>query len=397
MIDLRQGDVLEVLRGMPDNSVHMVVTSPPYYALRDYGVHGQIGLEATPDEFIAKLVDVFREVKRVLRHDGSCWVNMGDSYAASSQARDKVFGNPEFNGTRPSRAATSIPAKSTPSGLKPKDLMMMPARLAIALQADGWWLRSDIIWCKRAPMPESVTDRPTSAHEHIFLLTKSERYFYDADAVRTKSNTEAGLSWEERKALGAGKNAGVSWRQDVSVGYAGTLGDGVGANMRNFWLLSPEPYPDAHFATFPTEIPRRAIKAGTSAHGVCAECGAPWRRVVEDTPEYAALKASKPWTGGGSAGSKSMTEGYGANKHASATRAQITTGWQPTCKHTDAPVVPATVLDPFNGSGTTGLVVLELGRRYVGIELNPQYVELTRRRLMNELPLLAYGALEGAA
>lgn len=198
MIRILEGDCREVLRTLPDASVQCVVTSPPYYGLRDYGVAGQLGLEATPDAYIATMVEVFREVRRVLRPDGTCWVNMGDSYASGTKGSGgtgkstlMMDGREEMKriatADRSNAAAKFEPRRFDMGGAKPKDLLMMPARLALALQADGWWLRSDIIWAKPNPMPESVTDRPTNAHEHIFLLTKSARYFYDADAVREEA------------------------------------------------------------------------------------------------------------------------------------------------------------------------------------------------------------------
>ena len=255
------GDALTVLRELPDESVHCAVTSPPYYALRDYGVDGQMGLEETPAEYITNMVAVFREVRRVLRSDGTCWLNIGDSFAD-------------------------------------KQLQMIPARLALALQDDGYYLRSDIIWHKTAPMPESVTDRPTSAHEHVFLLSKRANYFYDSEAV-SEPNSESSGGWQGRArrgllkshAQGFGGNGETSQFDRNGNGAEGRGGvaaqNPAGRNQRNVWTLGPDPSPEAHFATFPREIPRRAILAGTSEHGVCAACGAPWERVVErfiDTP-----------------------------------------------------------------------------------------------------------------
>jgi len=267
------GDVRERLRDLPDDSVHCVVTSPPYFNLRDYNVPGQIGLEPTLAEYIATMVDVFREVRRVLRPDGTCWLNIGDSYHTDSPVRKSSA--EAFSATwDPSQTASrgGLRKSAAKSGtFKNKDLMMVPARLAIALQDDGWWLRSDIIWAKKAPMPESVTDRPTSAHEHIFLLTKANKYFYDADAVREP--------WE------SGRDDMRTKGVRTGLGYLGSsidnsckdaeFGDGarvngespLGRNLRNVWTLSPEPFPEAHFATFPTEIPRRAIKAGCPEGG----------------------------------------------------------------------------------------------------------------------------------
>ena len=190
--ELLQGDCLDVLRTLPDKSVHCCVTSPPYFGLRDYGVDGQIGLEQTPDEYVAKLVDVFREVKRVLRDDGTLWLNLGDSYFSTTKGSGGS--NPEtspkqaWKGVENGQGFTPRKISAGNSDLKPKDLIGIPWRVAFALQADGWYLRSDIIWAKGNPMPESVTDRPTKAHEYIFLLSKSERYFYDAEAIKEDAN-----------------------------------------------------------------------------------------------------------------------------------------------------------------------------------------------------------------
>jgi DNA modification methylase len=259
-VTLYNRECLAGLRELPDQSVQTCVTSPPYFGLRDYGNPEQIGLEPTPDLFVAKMVEVFREVKRVLRNDGTLWLNLGDSYASSSSAGDKVFGNPEFNANRPSRAATKTAAKTVPPGLKPKDLIGIPWRVAFALQADGWYLRQDIIWAKLNPMPESVTDRCTKAHEYIFLLSKSARYFYDAEAVkedvltrersREKFNGESAVDTKKR---GWGSHCGTS---------------SLGRNRRSVWNVATQPYAEAHFATFPPDLITPCILAGSPVDGV---------------------------------------------------------------------------------------------------------------------------------
>jgi len=261
------GDVRERLRDLPDDSVHCVVTSPPCFKLRDSNVPGQIGLEPTLAEYIATMVDVFREVRRVLRPDGTCWLNIGDSYHTDSPVRKSSA--EAFSATwDPSQTASrgGLRKSAAKSGtFKNKDLMMVPARLAIALQDDGWWLRSDIIWAKKAPMPESVTDRPTSAHEHIFLLTKAPRYFYDADAVREPYNPDSLSRYDSPMQHVEAQNRQPDrerQRENAKVDP-----NPLGRNQRNVWTLGPEPFPEAHFATFPTEIPRRAIKAGCPEGG----------------------------------------------------------------------------------------------------------------------------------
>jgi DNA modification methylase len=258
-IRLIGGDCREVLATLPADSVHCVVTSPPYYGLRDYGVVGQIGLEATPDAYLAEMVRVFREVRRVLRPDGTCWVNMGDSYASTpSGSFDKGgrgSGALEGGGFRSNKAFSTIG-----SGAKAKDLLMMPARLALALQADGWWLRSDIIWHKPNPMPESVTDRPTSAHEHVFLLAKAARYFFDHDAIRepvSPNNDLRGI----RVPLMDGYNGD---RARNGPTQATRVYESIkGAACRNVWTIATAPYSEAHFATFPPALAERCIRAGT--------------------------------------------------------------------------------------------------------------------------------------
>lgn len=259
-------------------SVQCVVTSPPYWGLRDYGVPGQLGLERTPEEYVEKMVAVFREVRRVLRKDGTVWLNLGDSYAHSSSGSDvrnvggfqgeQIRANPKMADAYQTRK------KDLPDGLKPKDLVGIPWRVAFALQADGWWLRSDIVWAKPNPMPESIRDRPTRAHEYIFLLTKSERYYYDQDAIREP------LADPEALARIAAQ----------------------GANARTVWTIPTEPYPEAHFATFPTELARRCILAGTKEGDLVLDpfAGSGTTLLVADTlgrlsvglelnPEYVAL------------------------------------------------------------------------------------------------------------
>ena len=388
------GDCRKVLRDLPDESVHCVVTSPPYWGLRSYGGdEGMIGLEPTFEEHLVNLVAVFSEVWRVLRSDGTLWLNYGDAYSGSpprvaygDQADNSVIEN-----KRKSKAI---------AGLKPKDLMMMPARVAIALQADGWWLRSEIIWHKPNPMPESVTDRPTNAHEKLFLLTKSARYFYDAEAVRVRGGNGwhgdfAARSSERRDTQGLG-----SLRGQYAKPYEGNEGkdfadtgaqdarsvksrivEGVrngtitGANLRNVWTIPTHSYKDAHFATFPPKLVEPCIKAGTSERGVCGECGAPWTRQVDTVK-------------GGPVRTRNRRE-VGREETAAGFPQEIrhtTTGWAPTCDH-KAATVPGTVLDPFAGSGTVGQVALSHGRSFIGVEINPEYVEMGKRRTDTVAPL----------
>jgi DNA modification methylase len=307
---LLTGDVRERLAELPDASVQCCVTSPPYWGLRDYGTDGQLGLEPTPAAYVASLVAVFREVGRVLRDDGTLWLNLGDSYCGGGgyapDAPSNLAGSKQ---TTIGGACKTTAATKTPSGLKPKDLVGIPWRLAFALQADGWYLRSDIIWNKPNPMPESVTDRPTKSHEYVFLLTKSARYFYDAEAVREEGPTytrkAGGYKGFDKTHIGMNQKGGMADKDTTTVGR----------NCRSVWTITTQPYPDAHFATFPEALPERCIKAGTK--------------------------------------------------------------------------LGDTVLDPFAGSGTTGQVAVQLGRSFIGIELNADYADLARTRIGGAAPLFA--------
>lgn len=360
------GDVLEGLAQIPEASIHCAVTSPPYWGLRDYGVEGQIGLEATPEEFVAKMVEVFAAVRRVLRDDATLFVNIGDSYA-----NDAKWGG-QSGAKNYTSAAGGYSRDRKATGLKPKDLCMMPWRVALALQADGWYLRSVIVWHKRSPMPESVTDRPTSSWEPIFLLAKSDRYFYDAEAVKEKSESTGGASFGKVDHAEAAAAAGQGVRRYERPDYRE-----IGRNQRNVWTLSAEPYPEAHFATFPSEIPRRAIKAGTSEKGACPACGAPWTRVVEKWHENPGNRS----TNGRKSATKDTGDLGGCGYDVRLETRSKTTGWAPGCDCNAGEPVPCVVLDPFLGSGTTVATARELGRHGVGIELNPTYADLARVRI----------------
>ena len=373
-----QGDVLTVLARLPSDHFHAVVTSPPYLGLRDYGVEGQIGLEPTPELFIAKMVSVFAAVRRVLRPDGTLWLNLGDSYVAN---RGNTEANPGYD-NKAAHGGANLAIKQFTMPGKPKDLIGIPWRVALALQADGWWLRSDIIWHKPNPMPESVTDRPTKAHEYVFLLTKAARYYYDAEAVKETtefSNTHSRgtkLSPPKEAAGVAAGNGHKGWTQS-------TLDPVSSRNLRDVWTIPSQPYPEAHFATYPEALVEKPILAGTSEKGCCAECGNPWIREV---------KAS-----GGTIGrswhdhESDLEVGQRAENAAKGGHGYKveTLGWRATCTH-DAAVVPCTVLDCFLGAGTTLVVARRLGRSGIGIELSPEYVKLAEKRL--EAVPLAFGA-----
>lgn len=454
------GDALARLRELPAGSVHCVVTSPPYWSLRDYGtgrwvggdpacehkktrwkpglgrngrgdgagctnwglddvrptryrnrtrcscgaelVDAQLGLEATPEEYVARMVAVFREVRRVLRDDGTLWLNMGDCYASSPPGNQNGVGD-----SSTLRGASGATYRDT---LKPKDLVGIPWRLALALQADGWWLRRDIIWAKGVSfcaaysgsiMPESVEDRPATSHEYLFLLTKSARYFYDGEAVREVGVLAAGT----RSAKGSADRRGMRGVNARPPEYA--VADGT-RNLRSVWAIATRPFPDAHFATFPPALVEPCVKAGTSERGCCPKCGVPWVRQVERGALASAdgTKATyRPTKGSDDQRVKGRSDGRTPNH----SRARATTGWQPSCEcgggagglgdaveaRPYAPV-PCVVLDPFLGSGTTALVANGLGRDAVGIELSGEYVKLATKRLRDAFGMFAHVEVEVA-
>ncbi len=259
------GDALAELRNLPPDSVDCCVTSPPYWGLRDYGVDGQIGLESTPAAFIDRLVDVFREVRRVLRPDGTLWLNLGDCYATGA---GKVGDHPGGGEQGANWAgAKTQPNRMSIAGLKPKDLVGMPWRVAFALQADGWWLRQDIIWAKPNPMPESVTDRCTKAHEYVFLLTKSERYHFDAEAMAEPAGRPGGSGNKERRPASA-RGVPVDTGGKSAGGVAGSVPwQGATRNKRSVWTVATQPFKEAHFATFPPALIEPCIMAGCRVGG----------------------------------------------------------------------------------------------------------------------------------
>jgi DNA modification methylase len=304
-VTIRHGDCREVLRTLPDESVHCCVTSPPYFGLRDYGVAGQIGLEPTPDAFIEELVLVFREVRRVLRADGTLWLNLGDSYNNRTRVRASSHQpglNGVVDGTWAGTAASGGVRMSNMPGLKEKDLIGVPWLAAFALRADGWYLRQDIIWSKPNPMPESVTDRCTKAHEYIFLLSKSARYYYDAKAIAEVADT-AGQTRVTVDHGGGGYQAAAAGRKPSGNQVPGTVVvRAENRNKRSVWNVATQPFTEAHFATFPPDLIEPCIKAGCSVRGVVLDPfgGAGTTGLVADrlgrdailielNPEYAAI------------------------------------------------------------------------------------------------------------
>lgn len=376
------GDCIERLKELPDRSVQMCVTSPPYFGLRDYGVGGQIGLEETPDAYIAKMVEVFREVRRVLADDGTTWLNIGDSYA-STGGHSSIGSTSQRTGRSNVDVQNARKGYAGGDGIKTKDLIGIPWMLAFALRADGWYLRQDIIWHKPNPMPESVRDRCTKAHEYIFLLSKSDRYFYDAEAVKEPavSDHASGNGFD-------GRQGGAEYMpMSGGTGTREQWMPGGKRNRRSVWTINTRPYKGAHFAVFPPSLVEPCILAGTSERGHCPGCGARHARVTERETSFEGgsgkagrtadeVNASGKHIGGVHGGNKNLKLGPVVSTN--------TTGWRATCDCGLDPV-PDAVLDPFNGSGTTGQVAIEHDREYVGVELNPEYLDLTRRRLESAL------------
>jgi DNA modification methylase len=383
------GDCRDIMAAMPADSVDCVVCSPPYWGLRDYGVPGQLGLEPTLGEHIATMVDdVFEHVRRVLKPTGTLWLNYGDSYAASingrAAAETKALGNDD-------RTFRDKPFGTIGGVLKPKDLCMVPNRIAIALQEAGWWVRSEIIWHKPNPMPESVRDRPTSAHEKIWLLAKSERYYYDAEAIAEEAIGVDG---------GAPLKAQDKDRGPFANGNSGLANGWLSSatrNKRNVWTIPSHPFADAHFATFPPALVEPCVLAGCPEK-VCAKCGKPWvrqleRTTIRDLADAIGKRDERPSARAYAAVANSTQRidersGLGICFNGPTTAQVRTIGFAPSCQ-CNANIIPGTVLDPFGGSGTTGLVADRLGRNAILIELNQKYAAMAQNRITDDAPLFA--------
>lgn len=487
------GDCRHVLAQLPANSIHCVVTSPPYWGLRDYqippdvwggdaacehewitreyylqrhsdggdagnlrgsrrnqtatrmgrqaegtcrhcgGWRGVLGLEPLHDCgawawgggpcnvcYVCHMRVVFAEVWRVLRDDGTLWLNLGDSYYGGKGRSSQAWSTKHQDRETLQKAHHQITDKGETrpqdlpiDGLKPKDLAGIPWRVALALQADGWYLRMDMIWHKLNPMPESVTDRPTKAHEYIFILAKSRHYFYDALAISEPAQEWTGQAARfERDGKGSDfvipgqgyaqhrpnrpkrKNDGTGYGGDGSkirhhVGNSLNRPDGR-RNRRSVLTTATKSYKEAHFAVFPPALPKLCIQASTSEYGCCRQCGAGWERTVERTPMVVRPGPSRQ------ARSQNGQMRTQINGTMTSPPTAEHTGWQPTCRCDAGTPIPCTVLDPFGGSGTTGLVADRLGRDAILIELNEEYAEMARRRIAADAGMFANVSTEAA-
>ena len=457
------GNALEVLPTLPAGSVHCVVTSPPYWGLRDYkipptvwggdpgckhewgagltkrggggqpgdktrwqhtgeGIKGHptasagsfcrcgawlgcLGLEPTPALYVEHMVQVFREVRRVLRDDGTLWLNLGDTYHGGGGGN---YGNGISVASQHGQHLTNVRNRMKIPGLKPKDLVGIPWRVAFALQADGWWLRSEIIWHKPNPMPGSQDDRPTTAHEQVFLFSKKARYFFDMEAVKEPAkcqNDHDSIESRKQRALSvtAGKTRPTAEKNGIRPAVRENRRDSSGdrvhgnlpgrddggrarngpgqetRNLRSVWTITTQPSSEPHFAMFPEALVTPCIKAGTSEHGVCPACGAPWKRIVRTT--YVKNRPSAGEDPRSRADDRlADARGKGGWQGNNLLRIDKTIGWRPTCDCGREDRVQATVLDPFGGMDTVGVVCEKLGRRHIAIELNPNYAERGNRR-----------------
>lgn len=394
------GDALAWARSLPPDSVHCVATSPPYWGLRDYGVEGQLGLEPTVGEYVEKLVALFRELRRALHPSGVLWLNLGDTYATGAGSARRPGGTRSGKHTAAIEAAAvprSQPNRMRQPGLKPKDRVMVPARVALALQDDGWWLRDEVVWHKPAPMTLSVTDRTTPAHEMVYLLAKRRRYFFDPEAIKEPSASACPPMPRAGGWAKGGRHDAVSHNRPGRLSGSEPTGEAVPATRRkrSVWRVATRPYKGAHFAVFPPELVEPMVLAGTGAAGVCPACGEPWRRLTKRTrrptrpgKDTKCLEKSDGdvRTAGTLGWNRPQVIGNrDPMRHCTLTE---TVGWEPGCGCGAGEPVPAVVLDPFAGSGTTLMVAARFGRRAVGCELNPDYLPLVRGRMATVTPNL---------
>jgi DNA modification methylase len=431
-IKILKGDCLETLKSLDEQSINTCVTSPPYWGLRDYGtgewVGGdpdcphmrttkiskdtatghkamyeqgnvvgdaiykskcpkcgsvrkdkQLGLEETPEEFVENLVRVFKEVKRVLRDDGTVWLNLGDSYYNYRPGKGQALSKQSVSNTDQDLPQDCARRGNKIAGLKEKDLVGIPWRVAFALQADGWYLRQDIIWHKPNPMPESVRDRCTKSHEYIFLLSKNPKYYYDNEAIK-----------EDAKSAGK-KSDGFKGRQGGAEYHA--TGGGIGSeekiynkkNKRSVWTITTKPYKEAHFATFPTELIEPCVLAGCPEE-ICVDCGKPYKRVMQK-PKQLEIERNKR------SGLDDRKVGGVLDKY-NRENPPIDLGLQKQCDCETNETKGGTVLDPFGGSGTTGVVASKHNRNAVLCELNEGYIDIAEKRLNDGFDIFSSDGLE---
>lgn len=446
---LYAGDSLTVLKELPSESVDCIISSPPYFGLRNYQtatweggikdcdhianpnatkkmgnpefnenrpsreatktagyykdvcpkcgairIDKQIGIEKMPEEFVAKLVEVFHEAKRVLKDSGNLWLNLGDSYAGSwgnsgnrpeldgkmGSQRERKTGYVSHNGYDNYRERT--PTSYKLDGIKPKDLIGIPWAVAFALRNDGWYLRQEIIWEKLNPLPESVNDRCSRSHEHVFLLAKNRKYFFDNEAIK-EPIAESSRARQKRGTSGVHKNVnGAPGQTPHSMNkpreYDKERIVSETRNKRSVWSTATSPSRSNHYASFPSNLISPMILAGTSEKGCCSQCGKPVVRMVETQNNWEERKARGEPIRHGTSGVSSFDVSVGGFESSSKT-----IGWEPTCD-CGKPFVPCVVLDPFVGSGTTAAVAKYLGRRYIGIDLKEEYLDISKNRLKQE-------------
>ena len=364
-------DVLRGLQCLPDNYIDMIITSPPYWGLRNYNdEEKQLGMEDTPEEFVDNLVKVFREVKRVLRDDGTVWLNLGDSYSSGGRTtttNQSLRGDKDYGVTRPK------PSK----GIKPKDLIGIPWRVALALQQDGWYLRQDIIWHKPNPMPESVKDRCTKAHEYIFLLSKNVKYYFDNEAIKEDSKYHGK---DKRSDKGNIRYEGKRTSNKDTKAQQSFVTINPKKNKRSVWTITTKPFKGAHFATFPMDLIEPCVLAGCPEK-ICVGCGKPYERVMQ-RPKQLEVDRNKR------SGLDDRKVGGVLDKY-NRENPPIDLGLQKQCDCETNETKAGTVLDPFGGSGTTGIVAVNHNRHAVLCELNQEYIDLAKERIEKQAGFLA--------
>ena len=370
-INILQGDCIETLQKLDDKSINTCITSPPYWGLRNYNdEEKQLGMEDTPEEFVDNLVKVFREVKRILRDDGTVWLNLGDSYSSGGRTtttNQSLRGDKDYGVTRPK------PSK----GIKPKDLIGIPWRVALALQQDGWYLRQDIIWHKPNPMPESVKDRCTKAHEYIFLLSKNPKYYFDNEAIKEDSKYHGK---DKRSDKGNIRYEGKRTSNKDTKAQQSFVTINPKKNKRSVWTITTKPFKGAHFATFPMDLIEPCVLAGCPEK-ICVDCGKSYERVMQ-RPKQLEVERNKR------SGLDDRKVGGVLDKY-NRENPPIDLGLQKQCDCETNETKAGTVLDPFGGSGTTGIVAVNHNRHAVLCELNQEYIDLAKKRIEEQAGFLA--------